>query len=197
MLQHFTEAQLYTDGSAFKEGSAAYFLKGKETTITTGAIVGTDVGDSYTATRVDFATTKLIPYLTEHVTTMYARKRFTADIASDCQGSIRKLHRARMGRRSFDTYYISRDGYQAKAFKPLKWADSTGDFAGKMYRTYQPQSVNERSTCSKIIYDQQLHDRDLAKVGASPIGCVYKFCSVEDLQHISSLVHTHMLACRT
>ena len=42
--------------------------------------------------------TSLQPYLTEHVTTMYARKRFTADIASDCQGSIKKLHRARMGR---------------------------------------------------------------------------------------------------
>ena len=64
MLQHFTEAQLYTDGSAFKEGSVAYFLKGKETTITTGAIVGTDVGDNYTATRVDFAAA--VPYRTCH-----------------------------------------------------------------------------------------------------------------------------------
>ena len=71
-----------------------------------------------------------------------------------------------IARRSFDTYSISRDGYQAEAFKPRKWADSTDDFAGKRYHTHQPQSVNERSMCSKIIYDKHQHE-DLAKVGAT------------------------------
>ena len=97
MLHHFTEAQLYTDGNTFKGSSVEDFLKGKELTRATGAIVGTDDGDNYTATRIDFTTTtKLKPNLTELVTTMYARRRSTAEIVSDCQGS---LHRARVGRR--------------------------------------------------------------------------------------------------
>ena len=99
MLHHFTESTLYTDGSAYKTGSVEDFLKGKEATIATGAIVGTNDGDHYTATRVDFATTKLTPYLTELMTTMYARRRSTADIVSDCQGSLKTLQRARKGRR--------------------------------------------------------------------------------------------------
>ena len=99
MLYHFTESTLYTDGSAHKTGSVEDFLKGKEATIATGAIVGTNDGDHYTATRVDFATTKLTPYLTELMTTMYARRRSTADIVSDCQGSLKTLQRARKGRR--------------------------------------------------------------------------------------------------
>ena len=99
MLYHFTESTLYTDGSAYKTGSVEDFLKGKESTIAKGAIVGTDDGDNYTATRVDFATTKLTPYLTELMTTMYARRRSTADIVSDCQGSLKTLQRARKGRR--------------------------------------------------------------------------------------------------
>ena len=99
MLHHFTESTLYTDGSAYKTGSVEDFLKGKESTIATGAIVGTNDGDHYTATRVDFATTKLTPYLTELMTTMYARRRSTADIVSDCQGSLKTLQCARKGRR--------------------------------------------------------------------------------------------------
>ena len=52
-----------TDGSAYKTGSVEDFLKkGKEATVATGAIVGTNDGDNYSATRVDFATTKLTPY---------------------------------------------------------------------------------------------------------------------------------------
>ena len=53
MLLHFTESTLYTDGSAYKTGSVEDFLKGKEATIATGAIVGTNDGDLFTATRVD------------------------------------------------------------------------------------------------------------------------------------------------
>lgn len=49
-------------------------------TIATGAIAGTDDGDNYTDTRVDFTTTKLTPYLTELVTTMYVHKRSTAGV---------------------------------------------------------------------------------------------------------------------
>ena len=41
-------------------------------------------------------------------------------------------------RRSFDTYCTTRDGYRAKALKPPRCADSTGIFAGKMYRTHKP-----------------------------------------------------------
>ena len=80
-----------------KEGSVADFLKGTESTIATGTIVGTDNGENYPATRVEFTSTKLTPHLTELVTTMYARRRSTAYIASECQGSIETLHRARMG----------------------------------------------------------------------------------------------------
>ena len=61
MLHHFTEATLYTDGSAYKTGSVDDFLKGKEATIATGAIVGTNDGDHYTATRVDFARIQAYP----------------------------------------------------------------------------------------------------------------------------------------
>ena len=89
LLRHFTEAQLYTDGSAFKEGLVEDFLYGKVLTRATGAIFGTDDGDNYTATRVDFTTTKLTPFLTELVATIYARRRSTADIASNCQGSLK------------------------------------------------------------------------------------------------------------
>ena len=69
---------LYTDGSAYKTGSVEDFLKGKEAIIATGAIVGTNDDDHYTATRVHLASTKLTPYLTELMTTMYARRRSTA-----------------------------------------------------------------------------------------------------------------------
>ena len=75
LLHHFTESTLYTDGSAYKTGSVEDFLKSKDATIATGAIVGIYDGDNYSATRVDFATTKLTPYLTELMTTMYARMR--------------------------------------------------------------------------------------------------------------------------
>ena len=62
IFHQFTEAQLYTNGSAL--GRASFytdFLRGKRSTVATGAIVGTDDGKNYTATRVDFATTKLTP----------------------------------------------------------------------------------------------------------------------------------------
>ena len=45
MLHHFTESTLYTGGSAYKTGSVDDFLKGKEATIATGAIVGTNDDD--------------------------------------------------------------------------------------------------------------------------------------------------------
>ena len=38
-------------------------------------------------------------YLTELITSMYARRRSTSDIVSDCQGSLKTLQRARKGRR--------------------------------------------------------------------------------------------------
>ena len=78
----FEEAQLYTDGSTITEGTLGDFLRGKETTRSTGAIVGTDDGDTYTATRLDFASSKLTPFLTELTTLMYARLR--SNVASDC-----------------------------------------------------------------------------------------------------------------
>ena len=55
----------------------------------------------------------------------------------------------------------------------------TGDFAGRLYRTHQSQSVNKRSTCSEtsvLIYDKHLHGRNLAMLGASPIYCACKLC---------------------
>ena len=51
------------------------FLKGKEASRSTGVIVGTDDGDTYTATRADFVTTKLTPLLTELITFMFATGR--------------------------------------------------------------------------------------------------------------------------
>ena len=80
----FEEAQLYTDGSTITEGTIGGFLRGKETTRSTGAIVGTDDGDTYTATRLDFASSKLTSFLTELTTLMYARLRSNSNIASDC-----------------------------------------------------------------------------------------------------------------
>ena len=62
--------RLYTDGSTIKEGTVGDFLKGKETTRSTGAIVG---GDTYTATGVNFVSTKLKQFLTELATSMLAR----------------------------------------------------------------------------------------------------------------------------
>lgn len=72
----------------------------------------------------------------------------------------------------FGKYCTARGGYHAKAFKPPKW-DSTGHLAGKLYCTHQQQSVNERSTCFKIIYDKHLHGRNLAMIGARWMGPVY------------------------
>ena len=57
--------------------------------------MGTDDGG---ATRVDFATFKLTPFLTELTTLMFARLRSRSDIASDCQGAINTLQRAKDGR---------------------------------------------------------------------------------------------------
>ena len=95
----FVEAQLYTDGSTITEGKIGEFLRGKETTRSTGAIVGTDDGDTYNATRLDFASSKLTSFLTELTTLMYARLRSNSNIASDCQGAIKTLQRAKSGRR--------------------------------------------------------------------------------------------------
>ena len=76
-------------------------------------------------------------------------------------------------RRCFDKYCATRDGYRAKAFKPSRWTDCTGPWAGGLYGTNKPQSVNVGTTCSKIIYDKHLHGENLAKMGASPwIACV-------------------------
>ena len=66
-------------------------------TMATSATVGIDDVENYTATRVDLTTTKLTPCLTELTTTMYARRRSTAAITSDYQGSIKTIHRARRG----------------------------------------------------------------------------------------------------
>ena len=63
------------------------------------AIVGTDDGDTYSATRLDFVTSLLTPFLTELTTLMFARLRSRSDIASDCQGAIKTLRKAKSGRR--------------------------------------------------------------------------------------------------
>ena len=62
----FGEAKLYTDGSTTTdtEGTVGDFLRGKETTRSTGAIMGANDGDAYNATRVDFVSSKLTPSLT-------------------------------------------------------------------------------------------------------------------------------------
>ena len=95
----FEVAQLYTDGSTITEGTIGDFLRGKETTRSTGAIVGTDDGDTYNATRLDFVTSKFTPYLTELTTLMFARLRSRSDIESGCQGAIKTLRKAKSGRR--------------------------------------------------------------------------------------------------
>ena len=88
----FEEAQLYTDGSTITEGSIGDFLRGTETTRSTGAVVGTDDGDTYAATRLDFVSSKLTPYLTELTTLLFARLRshLTARVQSRrCKGPSR------------------------------------------------------------------------------------------------------------
>ena len=94
----FVEAQLYTDGSTITEGMIGDFLRGKETTRSTGAIVGTDDGGTYNATRLNFVSSKLT-FLTKLTTLMFARHRSHSDIASDCQRAIKTLQRAKSGRR--------------------------------------------------------------------------------------------------
>ena len=49
------------------------------------------------------------------------------------------------------------NGYRAKAFKPLKCADCTGLWAGRLFGTNKSQSVFMSTTCTKIIYDKHLH----------------------------------------
>ena len=58
----FEEAQLYTDGSTITEGSIGDFLRGKETTRSTGAVVSPDDGDSYAATRLRILQAHPLPY---------------------------------------------------------------------------------------------------------------------------------------
>ena len=101
-------------------------------------------------------------------------------------------------RRCFDKYCATRDGYRAKAFKPPRWADCTGPWAGRLYGANKPQSVNVSTTCSKIIYDKHLHGENLAKMGASPMDCVCKLCGGADSQHhiIRDCTHREMAACR-
>ena len=43
-----------TEGGAYKEGLVADFLRDKETTRASGAIVGAIDGNNYTATKVDY-----------------------------------------------------------------------------------------------------------------------------------------------
>ena len=81
-----------------------------------------------------------------------------------------------VARRSFDKYCPTRDGYQAKAFKPPKY----WDFAGKMYGTHISQSVNVPAAYATIVYDKHLHGRNLAKIGTSPMDCVCELCGGED-----------------
>ena len=98
-------------------------------------------------------------------------------------------------------YCITRDAYRAKAFKAPRWpgADSTGDFAGKMYRTHKPQSLNKPSTCAEIIYRKHLYGRIGAMIGANLMDCVCKLLGGEDSQHhiVRECSHKDMLACRT
>ena len=56
------EAQLYTDGSSIPEGNVTLgdFHREKETTRSTGGIVGTDDGDTYQATRVSYPPSSLL-----------------------------------------------------------------------------------------------------------------------------------------
>ena len=279
----FEEAQLYTDGSTVTEGTIGDFLRGKETTKSTGAIVGTDDGDTFNAIRLDFVSLNLTSFLTELTTLMYARLRSNSNIASDCQKEIKTLQRAKSGRRPkgiqghitakyslqsvrerteafwvqshseldknkngrwtphdfgiwlsdgvagkemvegtykgktissltvvdgdrilkdlfsrdpnrmhittlgggsvlldpiktvvqrrcFDKYCATRNGYRAKAFKPPRWTDCTGPWAGRLYGTHKSQTVNVGTTCTKIIYDKHLHGENLAKIGAPPYG---------------------------
>lgn len=49
--------------------------------------------------RVYFVTSKLTSFLTELTDSMLTRRRSLADIASDCQGSIKTMKKARAGRR--------------------------------------------------------------------------------------------------
>ena len=69
-----------------------------ETTRSTGAIVGTDDGGTYNATRLNFESSKRT-FLTKLTTLMFARHRSHSDIASDCQRAIKTLQRAKSGRR--------------------------------------------------------------------------------------------------
>ena len=54
------------------------------------------------------------------------------------------------------------------------------------------------TTCTKIIYDKHIHGENLAKMGASPMDCVYKLCGGVDSQHhiIRDCTHWEMAACR-
>ena len=58
----------------------------------------------------------------------------------------------------------TRDGYRAKDIKHLRWFDCTGDFFAKTYCRNKYQTVNESSTCPKIIYDKHLHGSPYFKV---------------------------------
>ena len=101
-------------------------------------------------------------------------------------------------RRCFDKYCATRDGYRAKAFKPPRWTDCTGPWAGRLYGTNKSQSVNVGTTCTKIIYGMHLHEENQAKMGASPMDCVCKLCGGVDSQHhiIRDCTHRKTAACR-
>ena len=61
--------------------------------------MGTDDGDTYSATRLDFVTSLLTPFLTELTTLMFARLSSRSNIAFDCQGAIKTLRKAKSDRR--------------------------------------------------------------------------------------------------
>ena len=71
--------------------------------------------------------------------------------------------------------------------------DSTVHRAAFMFRTNKNQSVDDRTLCTKVIYNKQLHGTagggNMAKFGASPIKCV---CRMGDVQH-----HKGMAVCRS
>ena len=99
-------------------------------------------------------------------------------------------------RQCFDKYCATRDGYQAKAFKPPRWADRTGPWADRLNSTKKSQSANVSTTCTKIIYDKH-QGENLAKMGASPMDCVCKLCGGGGSQHhiIRDCTHREMAAC--
>ena len=62
----------------------AHFLRGKETTRSSGAIVGTNDGYTYTATRVDFMSSQLTPF------------PYGANHRNICRAPISVRHRIRL-----------------------------------------------------------------------------------------------------